>query len=248
MTPSAEAVSKAAADMNKESTYGTMLDALRQAESLLLTPQHQAPDTAAAAAAAGAAHKRCVAAIAGASADLRHALESARKSLGEFDKACAAGVAVSDIVAYAQRISGTTSAPAYWKPGMPMVGFLPPAPLPEMMRMGALTRLNAGTAATSAVKHEGPITISHYFTPGAAAEVAAPESPKARGTAAVKEEAKEVKVEVGRPAPLHRAPSMVDKGDVKKPKIVVDLDDLESSSEESSSEGSEGEGGDSDET
>lgn len=51
----------------------------------------------------------------------------------------AAEIAVSDIVDYAQRISGITSAPSYWKPGMAMVGFAPPAPRPEMMRAGALS-------------------------------------------------------------------------------------------------------------
>lgn len=50
-----------------------------------------------------------------------------------------AEIAVSDIVDYAQRISGITSAPSYWKPGMAMVGFAPPAPRPEMMRAGALS-------------------------------------------------------------------------------------------------------------
>lgn len=133
-----------------EGTSGALLEALGQAEALLLlsSPElHQQQQAAAETAASlAAAQKRCVAAIAAASADTRQALERALKVLGEFDRAAAAGVAVPDIVAYAQRISGTTSAPAYWKPGMPMVGFLPPAPLPEMMRMGALTRFNASRA------------------------------------------------------------------------------------------------------
>ncbi|CAN0334064.1 unnamed protein product, partial [Laminaria digitata] len=48
-------------------------------------------------------------------------------------------IEVHDVVDYAQRISGITSAPSYWKPGMAMVGFAPPAPRPEMMRAGALS-------------------------------------------------------------------------------------------------------------
>lgn len=54
-------------------------------------------------------------------------------------KPATAEIAVSDIVDYAQRISGITAAPSYWKPGMAMVGFAPPAPRPEMMRAGALS-------------------------------------------------------------------------------------------------------------
>ena len=52
-----------------------------------------------------------------------------------------AEIKVRDVVDYAQRISGITSAPSYWKPGMAMVGFAPPAPRPEMMRAGALSAL-----------------------------------------------------------------------------------------------------------
>lgn len=54
-----------------------------------------------------------------------------------------AEIAVGDIVDYAQRISGITSAPSYWRPGMAMVGFAPPAPRPEMMRAGALSAFAA---------------------------------------------------------------------------------------------------------
>lgn len=50
-----------------------------------------------------------------------------------------AEIDVREVVDYAQRISGITSAPSYWKPGMAMVGFAPPAPRPEMMRAGALS-------------------------------------------------------------------------------------------------------------
>ena len=45
-----------------------------------------------------------------------------------------------EIVAYAHRISGTTSAPSYWRPGLPMFGFTPPAPQEQMMRAGVLSR------------------------------------------------------------------------------------------------------------
>ncbi|KAG1706388.1 hypothetical protein DVH05_001535 [Phytophthora capsici] len=45
-----------------------------------------------------------------------------------------------DIVAYAHRIAGTTSAPKEWQPGFPMFGFMPPAPQEHMMRAGVLSR------------------------------------------------------------------------------------------------------------
>ncbi|OWZ08831.1 hypothetical protein PHMEG_00018567 [Phytophthora megakarya] len=45
-----------------------------------------------------------------------------------------------DIVAYAHRIAGTTSAPREWQPGFPMFGFMPPAPQEHMMRAGVLSR------------------------------------------------------------------------------------------------------------
>ena len=54
-----------------------------------------------------------------------------------------AEIEIHDVVDYAQRISGITSAPSYWKPGMAMVGFAPPAPRPEMMRAGALSAFAA---------------------------------------------------------------------------------------------------------
>lgn len=54
-----------------------------------------------------------------------------------------AEIELHDVVDYAQRISGITSAPSYWKPGMAMVGFAPPAPRPEMMRAGALSAFAA---------------------------------------------------------------------------------------------------------
>ncbi|KAG7389277.1 hypothetical protein PHYPSEUDO_010835 [Phytophthora pseudosyringae] len=45
-----------------------------------------------------------------------------------------------DIVAYAHRIAGTTSAPKEWQPGFAMFGFMPPAPQEHMMRAGVLSR------------------------------------------------------------------------------------------------------------
>ncbi|KAF0720214.1 Aste57867_483 [Aphanomyces stellatus] len=49
-------------------------------------------------------------------------------------------LAPQDIVAYAHKIACTTSAPSNWQPGYPMFGFMPPAPTPEMMRGGVLSR------------------------------------------------------------------------------------------------------------
>ncbi|OQR81852.1 hypothetical protein THRCLA_11344 [Thraustotheca clavata] len=45
-----------------------------------------------------------------------------------------------DIIAYAHKVASTTSAALNWQPGFAMVGFLPPAPTPEMMRAGVLSR------------------------------------------------------------------------------------------------------------
>ncbi|RMX70237.1 hypothetical protein DD238_001064 [Peronospora effusa] len=45
-----------------------------------------------------------------------------------------------DLIAYAHRIAGTTSAPKEWQPGFPMFGFMPPAPQEHMMRAGVLSR------------------------------------------------------------------------------------------------------------
>ncbi|KAJ1462160.1 hypothetical protein M885DRAFT_611044 [Pelagophyceae sp. CCMP2097] len=54
--------------------------------------------------------------------------------------ACRSRCTVSDdeILRYAYRLRHTTAAPAEWSPEHPMVGFLPPAPQPEIMRSGAL--------------------------------------------------------------------------------------------------------------
>ncbi|OQR82430.1 hypothetical protein ACHHYP_16056 [Achlya hypogyna] len=49
-------------------------------------------------------------------------------------------LAPQDIIAYAHKVASTSSAPAGWQPGFPMFGFMPPAPTPEMMRAGVLSR------------------------------------------------------------------------------------------------------------
>ncbi|CAM9104842.1 unnamed protein product, partial [Ascophyllum nodosum] len=72
---------------------------------------------------------------------LRGPLQDAKRILEAGRQAEAGEDFVRDVVDYAQRISGITSAPSYWKPGMAMVGFAPPAPRPEMMRAGALSAL-----------------------------------------------------------------------------------------------------------
>ncbi|CAM9779314.1 unnamed protein product [Chrysoparadoxa australica] len=91
------------------------------------------------------AYARATSKVAG---ELKAALHRARALVDRGDKAAdvatGSGVSVEDIVAYAQRISGTTNAPAYWQPGMPMVGFRPPNPTPEMMRMGKLMKIHMG--------------------------------------------------------------------------------------------------------
>ncbi|CAN0027080.1 unnamed protein product [Hapterophycus canaliculatus] len=89
----------------------------------------------------------CARRLTEADAVLRGPLEDAKRLLEAGRRAEAAEIPVGDIVDYAQRISGITSAPSYWKPGMAMVGFAPPAPRPEMMRAGALSAFasNAGT-------------------------------------------------------------------------------------------------------
>lgn len=72
-----------------------------------------------------------------------------------FSSGSAAEIDVSDVVDYAQRISGITAAPSYWKPGMAMVGFAPPAPRPEMMRAGALSAFAITTGAFLGLDESG---------------------------------------------------------------------------------------------
>ncbi|CEG41534.1 hypothetical protein F443_03694 [Plasmopara halstedii] len=70
-----------------------------------------------------------------------------------------------NVIAYAHRIAGTTSAPKEWQPGFPMFGFMPPAPQEHMMRAGVLSRgivaeiVTQGpekyTSSTARVKQEG---------------------------------------------------------------------------------------------
>eukprot|EP00903_Cladosiphon_okamuranus_P007730 g7490.t1 len=90
----------------------------------------------------------CARRLAVAEAALRGPLKDASRILEEGRKAEASEIAVGDIVDYAQRISGITSAPSYWKPGMAMVGFAPPAPRPEMMRAGALSAFAVATGTS----------------------------------------------------------------------------------------------------
>lgn len=127
-------------------------------EQSLLRASGSLAATGEAAAGLRACRKRAITAIAAASTDLHAVLERARPLLSAYEQAAAVAVDIDDIVAYASRISGTTGAPDYWKPGMPMVGFVPPAPLPEMMRSGALTAYNnAGTAG----RNEGESKINY---------------------------------------------------------------------------------------
>eukprot|EP00904_Undaria_pinnatifida_P001660 jgi/Undpi1/11495/HiC_scaffold_30.g13792.m1 len=85
----------------------------------------------------------CAKLLTEADAVLRGPLRDAKRLLEAGRKAEAAEIEIHDVVDYAQRISGITSAPSYWKPGMAMVGFAPPAPRPEMMRAGALSAFAA---------------------------------------------------------------------------------------------------------
>eukprot|EP00752_Nemacystus_decipiens_P012009 g10647.t1 len=79
---------------------------------------------------------------------LKGPLKAAKRILEDGRKAESSEIALGDIVDYAQRISGITSAPSYWKPGMAMVGFAPPAPRPEMMRAGALSAFAVSTGTS----------------------------------------------------------------------------------------------------
>lgn len=78
-------------------------------------------------------------------AQLNHEILKERPLSLPFKPYGPAEIEVGDVVDYAQRISGITSAPPYWKPGMAMVGFVPPAPRPEMMRAGALSAFAVAT-------------------------------------------------------------------------------------------------------
>ncbi|TYZ58046.1 hypothetical protein PybrP1_010767 [[Pythium] brassicae (nom. inval.)] len=72
-----------------------------------------------------------------------------------------------DIVAYAHRIAGTTSAPREWRPGFPMFGFMPPAPQPHMMRAGVLSR---GVVAETVTQEPEKYSSSAASRPATATE------------------------------------------------------------------------------
>ncbi|ETV66854.1 hypothetical protein, variant [Aphanomyces astaci] len=72
-----------------------------------------------------------------------------------------------DIVAYAHKIAGSTSAPPNWQPEYPMFGFVPPAPTPEMMRAGVLSRGIIEATVTKESSYEA-------FKKGQQADLASP--------------------------------------------------------------------------
>ncbi|CAM9503638.1 unnamed protein product [Choristocarpus tenellus] len=171
-------------------------------------------------------------------------------------------VKVGDIVDYAQRVSGTTSAPSYWQPSMAMVGFAPPAPRAEMMRAGALSALAMATGSALlskqdleevAVAMDRPLQSQAPEQEGDGGN----EPPKAGGISGVIENKVEQNKQqaqgeaVGKRGERHSAASpaasraqevrghldsvpLPSPVKAKKPKIVLDLDDLDSSDSEDS--------------
>ncbi len=78
------------------------------------------------------------------SSRLEHCIGKAMTLLAAADKTKAraqeGGITIDDILSYARVVGVSSSAPEYWQPGMPMIGFLPPAPTAEAMRAGAFAK------------------------------------------------------------------------------------------------------------
>ncbi len=78
------------------------------------------------------------------SSRLEHCIDESMPLLAAADKAEVraqeGGITIDAILRYARVVSVSSSAPEYWQPGMPMVGFLPPAPTAEAMRAGAFAK------------------------------------------------------------------------------------------------------------
>eukprot|EP01084_Bolivina_argentea_P045517 83795_1 len=78
------------------------------------------------------------------SSRLEHCIDESMTLLAAADKAEVrareGGITIDTILRYAWVVSVSSSAPEYWQPGMPMVGFLPPAPTAEAMRAGAFAK------------------------------------------------------------------------------------------------------------
>ncbi|CAM9912142.1 unnamed protein product, partial [Phaeothamnion confervicola] len=111
--------------------------------------------------------------IAGTAADLSDVLAAAREMLDGAAGAEKHPIVPAEIVAYAQRISGTTAAPPDWEPGMPMVNFRPPAPTEETMRSGALS---LASNAAGRAELEARVTAAAAAAAAAAADAAAAEA------------------------------------------------------------------------
>ncbi len=78
------------------------------------------------------------------SSRLEHCIGEVMTLLAAADKAKAraqgGGITIDAILSYARVVGVSSSAPEYWQPEMPMIGFLPPAPTAEAMRAGAFAK------------------------------------------------------------------------------------------------------------
>lgn len=70
--------------------------------------------------------------------EMGNMLDEARELIHSCRTPFANGMSTDDVLRFAHRLRGTGGAPPEWTPDKPMVGFLPPAPQPEIMRAGAL--------------------------------------------------------------------------------------------------------------
>ncbi len=137
------------------------------------------------------------------------------------------GITIDAILRYARVVSISSSAPEYWQPGMPMVGFLPPAPTAEAMRAGAFAKCeilngkadvrgvdgaedNSGVVGGLNSDKGSRMELQDTLVPPADAPVPLPERRKS-GTLSG------TSISIPRPA--------------KKKNAILDLDDLSSSSD-----------------
>ncbi len=164
------------------------------------------------------------------SSRLGHCIDEAKTLLAAADiaeaRAQGGRITIDDLLRYARMVSVSSSAPEYWQPGMPMVGFLPPAPTAEAMRAGAFAKREIVDVKVDISGVDGEEDNS-----GVVSDLNSDKELRAERrdslmslvdvTAAYKRRKNSMLSDTGTPSPQP----------VKKKKAILDLDDLSSSSD-----------------
>jgi hypothetical protein len=178
---------------------------------------------------------------------LRYGLKRARNVLFSHS---GGGLPVEEIVSYAAKVGRTTSAPEYWQPGRPMIGFAPPAPPKELMRMGALMKLSHADVLGGAEDEEEGPAVGNGEVERRKEESADIVSEQQR---ALQDSDRVDNVPMGRDKTIQRQSSTLGNAlpsnkrvreqeqggqgnSAKRAKTILDLDDLSSSSDDEDSE------------